>query len=627
MAVAIDPSSPSIIHGLEALTTASFSPPADSVLVAHVFIEDSSISDISTQVVISNTGTARTWTLRVSRQTSQIADGNSYGAVAIFTAPNPTALSGITVTMSIPSLTAYSGFKAQVVTGGDLSNPVAALGYGHFGTNSSTPTVYTSTVADSLGLIAAQDWFDQGMPSSTDVEEAFTSGGLAGMAIVKSSTTPTPGTAVTANMDASGSSSTRWIWVAVEMRPNSTVSATINLSVVSRPVSVPSPSRSTGSQLTTSLASVSASTPSASLSAGASANPDAVSIPAETPAPSVAAGSVELVSLDTVQTTSDVPAPDVFLGQTIPAPEVVPTGSVPEPALSAQLNTIINADAVLPSASVPVLIVSVPVLPGDLMTGDYQIEYAEEILFGEWPYIILTDTVEGWDDLVELDSGNTLKPREHGASPGSKFGQQRYVSATILVSDESDDFMARITASRRATRAPRGAAEPDLVIRTRGETLLARGSIAARVLPPNLYHAGFAAVALRWECSDPRRYSLQQYSQTLAVNDTETVTNAGDEDSLPRIRITGPAEYPSITNLTLGLTLAFAIQLENGERLDVDCSTGTVRIGNQNYESALADLSVPVKMWSLAPGDNEVLYETESAGLGGIEILWRDAYM
>lgn len=408
---------------------------------------------------------------------------------------------------------------------------------------------------------------------------------------------------------------------------HASATTTVSPSSVDALASIPTPGMSAGQTVHPSTVDALAVTPSPALSAGATVSPGSVDAAAIIPTPTITVQDVTVVAPTTVTATADIPTPGVSTGQIVAPSSVDAVAIIPTPGISAQFSTTIAPGSVDALAIIPTPSVTVPVLPGSLITKDYQIEYNTSILFGAGVYQILAGSVEGWDDLVELDSGNVLRPGRHGAWPGRKFGQQRYVSAVVLVADETSAFMSQIAALRRATGVSEDETELPLVIRTRGETLLAYGQILGRVMPPDLYHAGFSPVALRWECSDPRRYGLTLHSDVVGTSSAATLANGGDTASSPRIRVFGPAENPVVTNETLNRILAFDLQLEVGERLDIDCAAGTVAIGQVDHMSARSALSVPVEDWVLAAGDNTIAYSVDSAGTGGIEVLHRDAYL
>ncbi|GGK61122.1 hypothetical protein Sme01_02760 [Sphaerisporangium melleum] len=208
MALAIG-TSPSLVSGSgETQTTASFSPPADSLLVAVAMLYDYEGGGRSP----TNTGTPLTWTLQESDDTTPATSG-----VRIYTAINAAAQSGITVSAQFSN--GRGALKVYVITGHDRVTPVGNTGFGTTSTGNATVTGYSSTRDGSRGICGAID-FDLGSLSSSDVAEAFTSGGIAipGLAISKASNTTGVSTNVTFNMN-NGSGSADWAWAAVEIIP------------------------------------------------------------------------------------------------------------------------------------------------------------------------------------------------------------------------------------------------------------------------------------------------------------------------------------------------------------------------------------------------------------------------
>jgi hypothetical protein len=269
----------------------------------------------------------------------------------------------------------------------------------------------------------------------------------------------------------------------------------------------------------------------------------------------------------------------------------------------------------------------VPILPGQLITGDFQIEWAGQLYGGYGNvYQIIAGSVEGWDDLPGLDSDSALRPSRHGAWPGKSLAQQREVSAIVAVDDPAT-FIASLRALRRATAVSEGDSERTLVINTYGEALLANATISARAIPSEHYRQGWAEVSLRWTCSDPRRFDLSQQSTVIAEGDSETLTNEGDSATSPRFRILGPAVNPTLTNETSGRILGFDITLTGGQLLEIDTQLGKVFIGDVSHMTTLSSPSVPVEDFVLAVGDNVVTFETDSGGATGVEAIWRSAFI
>lgn len=213
MALAIDASSPALEQADDTCTTASFTAPANSLLVALCMCNSGSGATNS----VSNTGGALTWTQRVNHQAGE--DAGAYNTtVKIFTAP---AVSSVARTVTLTtSSSAYTALKVLVFTGADLTTPVGGVGEGHSSTANITPNVYTSTVAASRAVGIAGDASSFNGSTSTDVSEGFANifPQCSGLAVYKSADTATAGSTVTLNFDGTGSTRT-WNWVAAEILP------------------------------------------------------------------------------------------------------------------------------------------------------------------------------------------------------------------------------------------------------------------------------------------------------------------------------------------------------------------------------------------------------------------------
>lgn len=198
----------------DTFSTATFSPPADALLVAALV----GFKNVATEV-ISNTVTPRTWVPRLA-----VDDGTR--EVRFWTADNPTALTNITVGMNDPAGgTEYwsAALKVWVVTGHDPANPVGQTGNGSSGSNAVTVNGYTSSRANSRGFCAASCNGSAGVPTSTDTAQGgnVTSdvGDFGLLAIMKAANTGSSGSVVTFNLDAAGTDATTWRWGALEIVP------------------------------------------------------------------------------------------------------------------------------------------------------------------------------------------------------------------------------------------------------------------------------------------------------------------------------------------------------------------------------------------------------------------------
>jgi hypothetical protein len=273
--------------------------------------------------------------------------------------------------------------------------------------------------------------------------------------------------------------------------------------------------------------------------------------------------------------------------------------------------------------------VDVPILPGDNITGNFQIEY-NGTLFGGYGniYQIIAGSVEGWDDLPPLDSSNVPRPSGHGSWPGIYRAQERQVTATIAINVIDGDFAGAIAEIRKLLVPPAGETGAPLVISTRDEILMSLEAVAdTRTMPTGAYQEGWVPVAVRWICADPRRYNVIRSGINISVSTTAVVENAGNVATHPILRIDGPVLNPTVTNVTLGRTISFAIELSPTQRLTIDTDAGNAIVDGQSVLSKLTANSDPVSDFVFDRGSNEISYTATSGGGKGLVTLYRDAWL
>jgi hypothetical protein len=194
------------------LTTASFTPPNNSLLLLMINADQNSSATFT--LVVSDSG-AHTWTNSVSR-----SDGVGGHASAWYT----TISTGQSMTISVKRTTANGGtntisFKTYIVGNYDQTTPIGATGNNFSATNDLTASLYTSTVNASRGFGTATDWSALGTPISTDTGDAgTTAGAISYISAYKAADTASSGTAVTMNFDAA-TGTPAWNWVGIEIRP------------------------------------------------------------------------------------------------------------------------------------------------------------------------------------------------------------------------------------------------------------------------------------------------------------------------------------------------------------------------------------------------------------------------
>lgn len=288
--------------------------------------------------------------------------------------------------------------------------------------------------------------------------------------------------------------------------------------------------------------------------------------------------------------------------------------------------------------------------PGSLITSDGQLEFNEYILGDDIDTFM--ESITGWEDLPSVDSSNTLRPSSHGAWVGKKLLGQRIVTWTGRLSTESrSDFEAAVKRLRDSFTIPSGTEERSLVIRTRNETLMAFGTVSARIIPVDYKYSYYgAAVSIQFECSDPRRYSLGEHTYFIAMPDESedgldypldypldygaavlasqlTIINSGSAPTPMVLNFIGPVTNPVLINQTTNQRLGFDIVLTADDVLTVDTRSGTVLLNgtaDRIYTRTLT--SSPILSFDLEPGENQMQAIASDWELGaGVEIIYRDA--
>ena len=173
MAIAVE-TSPALVSGTTPRVTASFTAPANSLLVAVCSSNSGNVTH-----TVSNSGGALTWTSRAKRD---IFDSGAYSpAVEVFTAPAVTSVAR-TVTLTSSNGGDFVALKVFVISGADMSAPVGQVGEGSSATANLNAAAYTSSVAGSRAVGIAVDAEQDGTPTSSDTGLAWNGAGEIGRA-------------------------------------------------------------------------------------------------------------------------------------------------------------------------------------------------------------------------------------------------------------------------------------------------------------------------------------------------------------------------------------------------------------------------------------------------------------
>ncbi|MER7126739.1 phage distal tail protein [Micrococcus luteus] len=291
-------------------------------------------------------------------------------------------------------------------------------------------------------------------------------------------------------------------------------------------------------------------------------------------------------------------------------------------------------------------------MAGELITQPWQAQWGGLLIGTSTAYSI--QRLHGWEDLVALDMGEASKPTRPGSWTAAPRPQSRIVTMELEFRAGVDEMDAAVAALRAATPRSAAAADAPLVIRLRGETLVAYGKLADRIISvDHSYSQALApAATLQWLCGDPRRYELAERSVTIVPGSlgsggltyplsypltygtagapaNATCTNYGNEPTSPVLTLTGPLTTPKIINTTLTRALEFNLDLLAGQTLTVDTDSGAVVLnGTTDRLYTRTNLSVPVEYFELDPGSNDIALLAAAFGTGAqLQVTWQSAYL
>lgn len=615
MALAIDGASPvlAISSSSDSITAASFTRPASGLLVAMVMGASDTTFTVS--------GGSLTWTRRVQRVVSGVPRSE------IWTAP-VTGSGAMTVTAAGTGGYNAIAVKVDAVTGQDAS-PIGNSGNNVATSNTLSVTGYTSSAAGSRGFFAAIEANGLGSPTVANSDNGFpwdnTSLNVSGIAIRKASNTVSSSTTVTFGADAPGSSTASWAWCALEIKPISSIDASITVTTVAVAATVPDLAVSVGAGRTPDTVTPAVSVPDLAVQAGSNIVVGTVTPTVDVPDLFVSTETIINADLPPVAPTVDVPDLTVRVDAGAALGAITPTVSVPDLVVRVDANVILGP--VIPIVSVPAPIADRPVLPGDKVVRAGQIEWNGFLLGSGTPYS--WQDLQGWVASAPWISGNVDRPDSSGSYPGQPYTAERAINWGMMIRAPRDQIGQVVDDLVLATGPAQSEEEGYLVIWDWGDIRprLVRAHLSNRDPGPINRQArvGLMRGALQWTASDPRRYDPVRLSLTIAKGVETSILNAGNDATPGEMRFPGPAGGIQVENITTNRVLAFSTTVGSGETLIVDVKEDTAAIGDTPHKNDLIEGSTSIQDFVFAPGPNRLLYTTASGGSGGMQTFWRHA--
>lgn len=255
----------------------------------------------------------------------------------------------------------------------------------------------------------------------------------------------------------------------------------------------------------------------------------------------------------------------------------------------------------------------------------------------------LLNKVEGWDGPDVQGGGVIPRSGDHGAWASPQYYAARSLTLTVTAS-------AATQALRDLARALLQQAIPvsDLAVFTYNEPVPKQASVrrSGKITEtyPTLTDVQFTCGLI---APDPRKYSAQRHTVTIALTDTSapagftfpltwpltppaqppsgavSVTNAGTFETRPVITITGPITSPGLANVTTGQQVSWtSLVLAAGDTLTVDF---LARQGLLNGVYRPADLFSA--WWVLPPGTSTIQATGDTGSGASLSCIWSDAYI
>lgn len=247
------------------------------------------------------------------------------------------------------------------------------------------------------------------------------------------------------------------------------------------------------------------------------------------------------------------------------------------------------------------------------------------------------DVRENAADQVEADGGI------HG---NFYYGRRPIILQGTILANSSTQRNERIARLKRASNAmrddsvltftPDGGLESFLKLRRQQPLRITKGWVKEFQLPmvaadPRIYGTTLTTVSAEagGAPNAGRTYAKAfdfSYGAALSVGQI-FITNNGDAESPPIIKVYGPGVNPSLYNATTNETVSLIYSLAAGEYLEIDLNARTVLLNGVTNRYSAVDFA-STHWWMLQPDQNDIRLGYFSFEAGAkFEISYRDAWI
>lgn len=209
-------------------------------------------------------------------------------------------------------------------------------------------------------------------------------------------------------------------------------------------------------------------------------------------------------------------------------------------------------------------------------------------------------SLEGWEDLPSVRSGDESRSRAHGDHSGQHLASGRTVTASGIFIDR-DEVDGLFLALQAATplRDANDLTQDELAITSRGRTLIASARLLRRSLPQDTdNNNGANAWALQWTAADPLRYGPERTASSGLPTDggglsyglgydltygdpgvpgSVVLSNEGTADAPAVFEVTGPLPA-GFEIASVGGRITYFGEVAAGQKVVIDTAEGTALI-------------------------------------------------
>lgn len=224
--------------------------------------------------------------------------------------------------------------------------------------------------------------------------------------------------------------------------------------------------------------------------------------------------------------------------------------------------------------------------------------------------------LEGWEYPSVISAIDDIPGNRGALYINSKFGRRRFSILGFVKEQGLDDRVTMGLALRQTG-----------VLKTMTFTTLDNLALQASIEVLSLdhkYSSGGTSFLIDMVAPDPRFYSQTLYDTLFDNSDTKNVTNAGNEITSLKFKLSGAGSNWTITNNTTGKSFVLARSISGTDYIEIDGANNTVLLNG--VTSVFNDFTGD--FFSLDPGVNSITTLVTSGDVTtAIHVYHRDAYI